>query len=189
MSRRMLALLVVVCTAAGALAFSVTAGQTEEEEAKAKHKYVGATYCKMCHNKAEKGEQYNIWKKQRHGKAHETLLTDEAKAIAAEKGVENPAESPECTRCHVTGYDAPEELLGTKYDKKEGVGCESCHGAGGDYSKMSVMKDEAKAREAGLLEPKEKVCKRCHNPDSPTFKEFNFSDAVKKTAHSYPGED
>lgn len=173
-----------VCAAGVALALlGVSARTQEQEESKAKHKYVGATFCKLCHNKTEKGEQYNVWKKMGHSKAYETLLTDEAKAIAAEKGIENPADAPECTRCHITGYDAAAELLGTKYDKKEGVTCESCHGAGGDYSPMSVMKDEAKAKAAGLIEPKEKVCKRCHNPESPTYKEFGFSEAVKKIAH------
>jgi cytochrome c553 len=179
----LLALPVAVCLIAGALVFSITAGQAQDEQTQAKHAYVGATYCKMCHNKPEKGEQYNIWKKQLHSKAYETLLTDEAKAIAAEKGIENPAESPDCTRCHVAGYDAPADMLTKKYDKKEGVTCESCHGPGGDYTPMSIMEDEAKAKEAGLIEPNEKVCKRCHNPESPTFKEFNFSEAVKKIAH------
>jgi hypothetical protein len=42
-------------------------------------KYIGAAKCKMCHNKKEKGSQYDIWKSKPHAKAFETLATPEAK--------------------------------------------------------------------------------------------------------------
>jgi hypothetical protein len=35
---------------------------------------------------------------------------------------------------------------------KEKVDCEACHGNGADYIKLSVMKDPAKAKEAGLID-------------------------------------
>ena len=36
-------------------------------------KYIGAAKCKMCHNKADKGEQYNKWASSKHAKAMESL--------------------------------------------------------------------------------------------------------------------
>ena len=38
-------------------------------------------------------------------------------------------------------HGAAAELLGKKYDVAEGVGCESCHGAGADYKKKKIMED------------------------------------------------
>ena len=42
--------------------------------------------------------------------------------------------------------------------------CEKCHGNGADYMKMSVMKDPAKAKEAGLIaKPDMASCTaKCH---------------------------
>ncbi len=40
--------------------------------------------------------------------------------------------------------------------------------------------------EKGLIIPDEKVCKQCHNEESPTFKEFNFKEYVAKIAHDDP---
>lgn len=40
--------------------------------------------------------------------------------------------------------------------------CESCHGAGSEYKALAVMKDPAKAKAAGLIEPDAAFCARCH---------------------------
>ena len=40
--------------------------------------------------------------------------------------------------------------------------CESCHGAGSEYKALAVMKDPAKAKAAGLVEPDAAFCGRCH---------------------------
>jgi len=40
--------------------------------------------------------------------------------------------------------------------------CEGCHGPGSEYKALSVMKDPAKARAAGLVEPAAAFCARCH---------------------------
>ena len=68
--------------------------------------YIGNSKCKICHNKKDEGEQWNKWKAEKHSKAFELLSSDEAKAVATEKGLAKPpAESPECLKCHVTAYD------------------------------------------------------------------------------------
>ena len=66
------------------------------------------------------------------------------------------------------------------------MSCEACHGPGGDYWKMDVMKDKAKATAAGLVMPTEATCKGCHNPESPTFKSFDFAAMSAKIAHPNP---
>ncbi len=152
------------------------------------HAFVGAEKCKMCHSSAKKGAQYTKWKEARHSKAYETLASDKAKEAAATKGIEDPQNAPECLRCHVTGYGAPEELLTGKYKIEDGVGCESCHGPGADYLKMSIMKDREKSIEAGLVIPDAATCTGCHNEDSPFFEGFDFDTFYAKIAHERPAE-
>lgn len=150
------------------------------------HAFVGAEKCKMCHNSPAKGAQFTKWSQMKHSKAFETLGTEAAKKIASDKGIADPQKAPECLRCHVTGHGAPADKLTDKYKAAEGVSCESCHGPGGDYWKMEVMKDHAKAVAAGMMVPTEATCKTCHNADSPTFKGFNFEEHKAKIAHPNP---
>ncbi len=150
------------------------------------HAYVGADKCKVCHNSPAKGAQYTKWTESKHSKAYTTLGTDEAKKVGSAKGIADPQKAPECLKCHVTGYGAPVDKLTDKYKMEEGVGCESCHGPGGDFWKMDVMKDHAKAVASGMMEPNEKTCIGCHNPENPTHKGFDFAAYSAKVAHPNP---
>lgn len=154
-----------------------------------KHKYMGVSTCKMCHQKEAEGQQFKIWSESKHAKAWEDLASDKAKEAATKKGIQgNPQEAPECLKCHVTGYGEAAELFDKKFDPKNGVQCESCHGAGGDYWKKEVMKDKNKAIECGLTMPDEKTCTKCHNTDSPFYQEFKFDEFKAKIAHEKPKE-
>ena len=117
----------------------------------APHKVIGSDKCKLCHK-----VEFASWSTTKHAKAWDSL---------------KPAEQskPDCVKCHSTD--------GTK--AMPGVGCEACHGPGSDYKTMAIMKDKQKAHAAGLIEPTEAVCVKCHNKQSPTFKGFNFAEAVK----------
>ena len=150
------------------------------------HAFVGVEKCKLCHNTPAKGAQYNQGAKSKHSKAWATLATEEAKKVGAAKGIADPQNAPECLRCHVTGYGSPAEKLTLKYKKEDGVGCESCHGPGADYWKMEVMKDLKKSLAAGLTIPDAKTCVRCHNPENPTHKGFDFATYHPKIAHPMP---
>ena len=150
------------------------------------HKYVGAEKCKMCHNSAAKGAQFTKWTESKHSKAYAALATEEAKKIAQAKGIADPQKAAECLKCHVTGAGAPADQLTDKYKVEDGVECESCHGPGGDYVPMAVMKDPTKAAAAGLLTPTEATCTGCHNSESPTFKSFDFASMSATIAHPYP---
>jgi hypothetical protein len=157
----------------------------------AKHQFQGAAKCKMCHNTAAQGKIFDKWMASKHAQAFTTLASEEAKKIGTAKGIADPQKADACLKCHVTGHGAAAELLGTKYLATEGVTCESCHGAGGDYWKNDVMKAVAagtmKADSVGLVvKPDEKTCVRCHNAESPTFKAFAFKDYWPKIEHSIP---
>jgi Zn finger protein HypA/HybF involved in hydrogenase expression len=113
------------------------------------HAYVGAEKCKMCHK-----VQHASWEATTHAKA-----TDAAKACT-----ERPYEAS-CLKCHATNSD---EAL-------PGVQCEACHGAGNDYRKMSVMKDQAAAVANGLVIPTQVTCDGCHT-GADHAKKVSFAD-------------
>jgi len=168
----------------------IQAPVSAEEEAK--RGFVGVGKCKTCHKTEAQGEQHPIWLKGPHAKAYEVLASDEAKAVAKEKGIEDPQTADDCLKCHVTGHGVAAELLGAKYLATDGVGCESCHGPGADYYKkktmVAAMTGEIEAASVGLVTPDEKTCTACHNEDSPTFKGFDFEKMVAKIAHPIPEE-
>lgn len=156
----------------------------------ADHQFIGATRCRTCHRKAEDGDQFGKWEASKHAEAFTVLATDKAKEIGAAKGIANPQTSGECLKCHVTGYGVDAALHGDKYDQAEGVTCESCHGAGGDYYKKAVMEGIAAGTtdpaSVGLNVPNEQTCTGCHNEHSPTFKGFNYDEYMAKIAHPNP---
>lgn len=133
-----------------------------------KHEFTGANKCKMCH-KAE----YVQWQKTAHANAFKTLASPEAAKYSkdAQKDVA-------CLKCHVTGFGEAGKIVA-----EDGVQCESCHGAGKDYSTNKIMKDKKLAAGNGLVIPSEDRCKECHNKQSPTFKEFDFKVFHAKVMH------
>ena len=68
----------------------------------------------------------------------------------------------------------------------EGVSCESCHGPGSGYKSNAVMKDREKSIAKGLIIQDEKLCKTCHNEESPHYKGFNYEEYLKKIIHPVP---
>jgi hypothetical protein len=176
----------VLCGAAAlALACMVTTARAQEK--KPEHKYVGVDKCAMCHKSEAKGNQFAHWQKSAHAKAFATLAGPKALEIAKAKGMTKPPqESPECLKCHVTGYGKAAELFDPAFKKEMGVQCESCHGPGSDYKDMKLMKDQKAAVAAGLVMPDETVCTGCHNKESPSFVAFDFKKAQAAIAHPNP---
>jgi hypothetical protein len=162
--------------------FSSIISQTE-------YTYVGVESCGMCHKTEKQGSQLSIWKGSGHSKAYETLKTEKANQIAKEKGFSTPAvETPECLKCHVTGYNLDAKMLGAKFKMEDGVQCETCHGPGSAYKDMKVMKDRDLAIKNGLVvhDKLDNFCIGCHNVESPTFVDMNIEEAWAKIKHDVP---
>jgi hypothetical protein len=85
----------------------------------------------------------------------------QARASAADHAAVGPEK---CKMCHKIEYDSWAKTKHATADPK--VTCETCHGNGGDYWKMSVMKDPEKAKAAGLIaKPDKATCTaKCHKP-------------------------
>lgn len=152
------------------------------------HRYVGVETCEVCHSAKRIGDQFNAWAKSPHARAYMDLTTTQARAIAERLHVADPTRDGRCLSCHVTAYGKPlPEILST-FRRSDGVQCESCHGPGEDYSHFSVMISPAKSLAAGHITPDESTCKTCHNPNSPTYKGFDYHAAFKMIAHPVPEE-
>lgn len=153
-------------------------------------KYVGVDKCAgTCHKGDSKGSQLEIWQNSKHSQAFKTLQTPFADSIANAKGFTTAAaETPACVVCHVLGREIVPEALEDTFDKTQGVQCESCHGPGSEYKKLSIMKDKQKSIDAGLIvhTDGEAFCTNCHNSNSPTHNEFNYAEMWDQIKHPKP---
>ncbi len=85
-----------------------------------------------------------------------------------------------CKLCHKVEFASWQT---TKHAAAK-IECEDCHGPGSNYKTMAIMKDEAKAKAAGLIMPTEKDCKACH--EKKNVKVENYADAIKKVHDKKP---
>ena len=154
--------------------------------------YVGVDKCAgVCHKGDSKGNQLSIWQDSKHAQAYKSLETALSDSIATAWGsTTSAAETPQCLKCHVLGKEIVEADLTETFDKTQGVQCETCHGPGSEYKKLSIMKDKALAVENGLNIPEDNgaFCKGCHNSESPYYKEFNYDEFWAKIKHPKPTE-
>jgi len=80
---------------------------------------------------------------------------------AAERARVGPGK---CKMCHKVEFDSWSKT--THAAAKPAVDCETCHGNGGDYWTMKVMKDPVASKAAGLVaRPDKASCTaECHKP-------------------------
>jgi len=147
--------------------------------------YVGAQKCGVCHRSEAQGRQYVIWEGSRHAKSFEALASPKAAEAAKSMGVDKPAEDPRCLKCHAPLAAKAPEL------KAEGISCETCHGPGSAYRKLSIMRDKAEAVKNGLVlygspEAIKTQCLTCH--ENPHGIKFDFASAWDKIKHPVPGK-
>jgi hypothetical protein len=102
-----------------------------------------------------------------HSRAYAALDSKRGQQIAATLGLGNATAAPACLGCHSTGA-APEQR-GDRYQVSDGVGCESCHGAAGEWisSHYAMPATHASNLAQGMLaleNPRIRagVCLDCH---------------------------
>jgi hypothetical protein len=158
----------------------------------AEHEFVGSKKCKMCHLK-----EYKSWEATMMARSFDNLKPGErveAKKAAGLDPQKDYTQDATCVACHSTGYGKPGGFvdLATTPDLA-GVGCESCHGAGGTYIKegyMTLKNKEYKKAElvaVGLVATVGAAqCEGCHNADSPFVADdfvFDFAASKGKDTH------
>ncbi len=132
--------------------------------------YVGSAACQTCH-----ADEHAGWLAQDHAKAFATL---EAKGKAGDIA---------CLRCHTTGFDKPGgfQAAGTAQPGLRGVGCESCHGPGGDHvgqdarKRGTILKLSDKCGSCAILQ----VCGSCHDDANDPGFEFEVIDKILRQRH------
>jgi hypothetical protein len=173
--------------------------------ADAKNKYVGAKKCKKCHDGKDKGGQHAVWKKMKHANAYKVLASADAKKVAKKAGVADPQKDAKCLKCHETAFGESKKNLARSFKPQLGVQCESCHGAGEKHFKIRFREEQEREEDGGgwdddggggdilaelppgeLAKVSEKMCKACHNKDSPTFKAFDYAERCKEVSHLDP---
>ena len=147
--------------------------------------YIGATKCKICHNKEATGDQYKKWTESSHARAWKNLASPKATEVGKLQGVSNPQTDAKCLKCHSTASSVEKNLIST-ITVEEGISCETCHGPGSLYKSQNIMKNIELSLKNGLKIPDEKNCLRCHNQESPTYKPFNYSAYKDKIFHNIP---
>ena len=112
------------------------------------------------------------------------LLALGAVAVVAQAGSSSAEHAAvgvkKCKMCHKVEHASWETTKHATVDPK--AECETCHGNGGDYWKMPVMKDPAKAAAAGLISkpPKETCIATCHKAEE--FKDEMLTQVHEKKA-------
>ena len=114
------------------------------------------------------------WEATAHGRALETLR---------EVGEH---ETPDCLLCHTTAYGRLSGYRGIGTPHLEGVGCESCHGPGGDH--LTASADLARATVYGLATDcdtcrTEAVCRTCHDQENDP--DFQLPGDLARTVHPH----
>jgi len=146
-------------------------------------KYIGLDACRTCHSTAKiGGSEFAKYQTDPHKDAYKTLLNEQSMKIAGEKGIADPTKSGECMKCHTTAWGKKDQQS-DKFKYEEGITCEGCHGPGEKYKSMNIMKDLQQAVANGLIIPGERQCVACHNPESPTYKKFDFKTFWAKIKH------
>jgi peroxiredoxin len=133
--------------------------------------HVGSQACRSCH-----AAEHERWAASPHAKAFETLA---AKGKAGDNA---------CRTCHTTGYGKggfPEGGDPAKHADLLGVGCESCHGPGGDHAapaapkKGTVVSLADKCDSCVILQ----ICGGCHDQANDPGFEYEVKAKIEAQRH------
>ena len=118
--------------------------------------YVGSESCKGCH-----ASEYAIWKQSKHAHAYHTLV---------EVG---HATDPECLTCHTVGFRFQTGFINLNQTPTlTDVGCENCHGVGGNHVKNP---------QRGYGQVTKADCLTCHTSENSP--KFDYEVDLRKIRH------
>ncbi|WP_407635553.1 multiheme c-type cytochrome [Fundidesulfovibrio putealis] len=145
------------------LASSLLVIQPESCRAADEPSYVGSKACSQCHEKQY--ENFSKYSKKAHA----------WDSIAIMKPKLKEQELKQCYECHTTGYGRKGGFVSKEATPHlADVGCESCHGPGGEHAASG---DPKQIRRRPAVE----TCTACHNPQR--VEDFNFKPLLFSGAH------
>ena len=134
--------------------------------------YVGSDACQSCH-----ASEFETWASSPHGNS---LAPLEARGRAGD---------PDCLQCHTTAFDQaggfPKDGTAASHPDLARVGCESCHGPGGNH----VAEDARKLGTIVSLGDKcdscviLKICGSCHDDANDPGFEFEVQEKIDRQRH------
>jgi hypothetical protein len=120
--------------------------------------------------------EYTTWSRlDKHSQAYNVLLNPTSQRIAKNLGLKEPAhEAKLCLDCHA--HYPPDQQRGARFQFKEGVSCEACHGPAGPWIEGHVEKGATHRNNIAhglypLSKPidQAKLCLSCHVGDASRF--------------------
>jgi len=134
--------------------------------------YVGSDACKSCH-----AAEHEVWVAGPHARASETLAGQGKAGDAA------------CLRCHTTGFDLPggfpRDGAAAAHADLARVGCEACHGPGGDHVKEgaprigTILALGDKCDSCVILQ----ICGTCHDDANDPGFEYEVTAKIEAQRH------
>jgi len=133
--------------------------------------FVGSAACQSCH-----AAEHAVWAAHPHARAFETLA---AKGKQAD---------PACQSCHTTGFGKggfPPGGSAARHAALAGVGCESCHGPGGEHVKPDARKRGSilaladKCDSCVILQ----ICGSCHDTANDPGFEYEVKAKIEAQRH------
>jgi hypothetical protein len=134
--------------------------------------YVGSDACQSCHE-----AEYATWAASPHAHAVDTLRT------------EGKAGESDCLKCHTTAYGRsggfPERGDAAAHADLARVGCESCHGPGGDHVGEdarrlgTIVSLGDKCDSCVILQ----ICGSCHDAANDPDFEFSVQEHIDRQRH------
>ncbi len=134
--------------------------------------YVGSDACKSCH-----AAEFDVWSASPHERAAASLASAGKQADA------------DCLRCHTTGFGSPggfpRDAAAPAHPDLARVGCESCHGPGGDHVKEgarhigTILSLGDKCDSCVILQ----ICGTCHDDANDPGFEFEVKAKIEAQRH------
>jgi len=134
--------------------------------------YVGSDACQSCH-----AQEYETWEASPHGHAVATLES------------QGKADDASCLACHTTAYDKPGGFPSgapvAAHPDLARVGCESCHGPGGDHvgetdrRTGTILSLGDKCDSCVIL----KICGTCHDDQNDPDFRFHVEERIEAQRH------
>jgi hypothetical protein len=150
------------------IALLALAGSVAAQTGSEGNKHLGVATCasSVCHGKTTPQpagqvplNEYRIWyNEDRHAQAYHALESAQSRQIAAKLGLPNAMQDM-CLNCHAD--NVAKTLQGPKFQTRDGVSCEMCHGASEKWLESHAQKGAThSANVAQGLYPSEQPLKR-----------------------------
>ena len=166
------------------LALLYAGGGAADERQIADKMHLGVASCasSVCHGKLDRQSERNVWLNEyriwtgagKHSQAYRLLESEESKQIAAYLGLASATTAKVCLDCHAD--NVPPEKRGPKFQIRDGVGCEACHGGAEEWIESHAAEGATHGGNlaAGMFpteapEERAKVCLSCHMGSAEKF--------------------